>query len=521
MSDQPEELTGPDLTQGIPLADLADGAMLGGHANGKPVLVARRGDDVYAVGAKCTHYGGPLADGLFVGHRVRCPWHLACFDVRTGEATCAPALNPIACWDVERRDGKVFVTREREAADGATPIAGRSPAASPASVVIVGAGAAGNAAAEMLRREGYAGPVTMIGADPSVPYDRPNLSKDYLAGNAPEEWIPLRDEAFYARHRIDLRRDTRVASIDVAGRAVVLDGGERVAFDRLLLATGADPVHLPTPGADLPHVHYLRTLADSRALIAAAEHARRAVVVGASFIGLEVAASLRTRGLDVHVVAPEPQPLARILGDALGAHVRALHEAHGVVFHLQHTASRVDEKTVTLDDGTVLEADLVVFGVGVRPALALAEQAGLAMDRGVVVNERLETSAPGIYAAGDIARFPDARTGERMRIEHWVVAERQGQTAARNILGRGERYAWAPFFWSAHYEQTIGYIGHAERWDDVRVDGDLAAGNASVTYRAGGRVLAVATIGRDRLGLEVAEAMERGDDAALERALHA
>jgi apoptosis-inducing factor 3 len=519
MSDTPDDLTGPDLTQGIPLADLADGALLGGHAHGKPVLLARRGEEVFAVGAKCTHYGGPLADGLFVGHTVRCPWHLACFDVRTGEATCAPALNPVARWEIERRDGAVFVTREIEPADGATPLPGRHARPVPESIVIVGAGAAGNAAAEMLRREGYAGRLVMVGADPSVPYDRPNLSKDYLAGNAPEEWIPLRDEAFYATHAIDLRRETRATAIDVAARAVVLGGGERLTYDRLLLATGADPVHLPTPGGDLPHVRYLRTLADSRAIVERAQRARCAVVIGASFIGLEVAAALRTRGLEVHVVAPDPLPLARILGDALGAHVRALHEARGVVFHLAHTASHIDASRVTLDDGTVLDADLVVIGVGVRPALALAEGAGLALDRGVVVDDRLETSAAGIFAAGDIARFPDARTGDRIRIEHWVVAERQGQTAARNMLGRNERYTAAPFFWSAHFDQTIGYIGHAERWDDIAIDGDLAAGNASAVYRLGGRVLAVATIGRDKLGLQVADAMDRNDDAALERAL--
>lgn len=517
MSDQPEAPTGPDLTQGISLADIADGAMLAGHADGKPVLLARVGDDVYAIGAKCTHYGGPLAEGLLAGHEVHCPWHHACFDVRTGEATCAPALKPVACWDVERRDGRVVVRGEREPGDGATPL--RTPVTSPASIVIVGAGAAGNAAAEMLRREGYDGPLTMLGADPSIPYDRPNLSKDYLAGDAPEEWIPLGDDAFYAEHRIDLRRETRVASIDVAERAVLLDGGERLAFDRLLLAMGADPVHLPTPGIELPHVHYLRTLADSRAIIAATAKATHAVVLGASFIGLEVAASLRTRGLPVHVVAPDPQPLARVLGDAVGAYVRSLHESHGVVFHLGHTATRIDAASVTLDDGTTIDADLVVVGVGVRPALALAEQAGLAVDEGVVVDATMQTGVPGIYAAGDIARFPDPRTGERIRVEHWVVAERQGQTAARHMLGRPDARPSVPFFWSAHYDKTFRYVGHAERWDHSQVHGRLEDADATVVYRAGGKVLAVVTLGRDQVALRVADAMERGDDAAIDAVL--
>jgi NADPH-dependent 2,4-dienoyl-CoA reductase/sulfur reductase-like enzyme/nitrite reductase/ring-hydroxylating ferredoxin subunit len=513
-------LTGPDLTQGVPATDLAEGAMLAGHAEGKPVLLVRSGGEVYAIGGQCTHYGAPLGEGIVVGHTVHCPWHHACFDVRTGEALCAPALNPVARWDVEQRDGRIVVGREREAPDGATPLG--THAATPSevrSIVVVGAGAAGEAAVEMLRREGFDGTITFVGADPSVPVDRPNLSKDYLAGNAPEEWIPLRGEEFYAEHRIDLRRGRRATALDTAARRVALDDGEWLSYDRLLLATGADPVRLPIPGADLPHVHYLRTLADSRAIIAAAEQARHAVVLGASFIGLEAAAALRTRGLEVHVAAPEAQPLARVLGDELGAYVRGLHESRGVTFHLGLTASEIGGGKVTLSDGTQLDADLVVVGVGVRPSTALAEGAGLALDKGVRVNEYLETSAPGVFAAGDIARWPDARTGERIRVEHWVVAERQGQTAARNMLGRRRHHTAVPFFWSAHYDTTIRYVGHAERWDAVDVRGDLAAGDAAVAYRLGGRVTAVATVGRDRTALEVEAAMEAGDDAAIERAL--
>jgi len=514
------ELSGPDLAQGIAEGDLADGTMLGGHAAGKPVLVARVGGEVFAIGAQCTHYGGPLAEGILEGCTVRCPWHHACFSVETGEATCAPALNPVARWEVERRDGRIVVTREREAPDGATPLGTpRTPDAAVRSVVVVGAGAAGAAAVEMLRRRGYDGAITLVGADPSVPYDRPNLSKDYLAGNAPEEWIPLRDEAFYAEHEIDILRGRRATGVDATSRRVLLDDGRTLTYDRLLLATGAEPVRLTMPGADLPHVHYLRTLADSRAIIAAAERARRALVMGASFIGLEVAASLRARGLEVHVVAPDARPLEKVLGTELGDWIHGLHESHGVTFHLGRTATRVDAERVTLDDGTTVDAELVVIGVGVRPVLALAESAGVAMDRGVTVNEFLETSVPGIYAAGDIARFPEARTGERIRVEHWVVAERLGQTAARNMLGAGERFDDVPFFWSAHYDQTVAYVGHAERWDAAEVRGDLAAGDAVVAYRQGGRVFAVATVGRDHTALEAEAAMRRGDDAALERAI--
>lgn len=497
--------SGPDLTLGIAIADLADGGMLQGHVAGEAVLVARRAAEYFAIDAVCTHYGGPLAEGLMVGETVRCPWHHACFDLRTGRTLRPPALKPVSCWKVERRDGRLFVREKTHASERRpTGEGGKSR-----SVVIVGGGAAGNAAAETLRAEGYTGRLTMLSADESAPYDRPNLSKDYLAGNAPEEWIPLRSATFYREHDIDVQLGARVAALDTTGRHVQLEDGSRHAYDSLLLATGAEPVHLDIAGADLPHVHYLRTLADSRALIANALAARRAVVMGASFIGLEVAASLRARGIEVHVVAPETHPMERILGPAVGQFIRALHEEHGVVFHLGTTAAAIDDRRVALKSGDSLESDLVVVGVGVRPSTVLAERAGLAVDRGIAVNEYLETSVPGIFAAGDPARWPDRRSGERIRVEHWVVAQRQGQTAARNILGRRERFEAVPFFWSQHYDVVIAYVGHAERWDKIEIDGQLQARDCKVTYCRGGNTLAVATIGRDRESLRAEVELER------------
>jgi NADPH-dependent 2,4-dienoyl-CoA reductase/sulfur reductase-like enzyme len=304
-----------------------------------------------------------------------------------------------------------------------------------------------------------------------------------------------------------------VSSIDVSARQVLLDGGSRRSFDALLIATGADPVRLPIPGADSSQVHYLRSFADSRALVDKVRGAKHAVVVGASFIGLEVAASLRGRGIDVDVVAPERVPLERVMGPEVGRFIQTLHEAQGVVFHLGQTVTRVDGRTVMHTGGSSLDADFVVMGVGVRPAIALAEQAGLALDRGIAVNEYLETSVPGIFAAGDVARWPDARTGERIRVEHWVVAERQGQVAARNILGQRERFDAVPFFWSQHYDIQINYVGHAERWDAVHINGSLESQDCSVTYTRGNRRLAVATISRDRESLQAELAMEREGSA--------
>jgi NADPH-dependent 2,4-dienoyl-CoA reductase/sulfur reductase-like enzyme/nitrite reductase/ring-hydroxylating ferredoxin subunit len=497
---------GPDLTQGIALDALPDGGMVSGHVGDEDVLLARRGNDVFAVGAACTHYHGALADGLLVGDTVRCPLHHACFSLRTGEALAAPALDPIPCWRVERAEGKVFVREKRPA-----PVRKLAPSAQvPRSVVIVGGGAAGLAAADMLRREGYEGPVSLLSADDYPPCDRPNLSKDYLAGTAQEDWIPLRPPEYYAERRIELVLNARVTAIDTAQKRLQLEGGGSRDYGALLLATGADAVRIEVPGADPSRLHYLRTFADSKAIVARAAGARRVIVVGASFIGLEVAASLRARGLDVHVVAPDRQPLERVMGPQVGAFVRGLHEAQGVIFHLGHTVQRLDGRKATLDDGSSLEADFLVLGVGVRPAIALAENAGLALDRGVSVDEFLRTSAPGIYAAGDIARWPDPHTGDRIRVEHWAVAERQGQVAAQNILGLKRRFDAVPFFWSQHYETTLRYVGHAENWDAIEIDGALEAGaGCAVTYRRAGRSLAVVTLSRDRQSLEAEAAMER------------
>jgi NADPH-dependent 2,4-dienoyl-CoA reductase/sulfur reductase-like enzyme/nitrite reductase/ring-hydroxylating ferredoxin subunit len=478
------------------------------------VLLARSGNEFFAIGSTCSHYGGPLAEGLIVDDTVRCPWHHACFSLRTGEAVKAPAFNPVSCWRVEKRAGKAFVAEKIEPDSRRANGTARRSSRMPESVVIVGGGAGGFAAAEMLRREGFAGSVTLLSADDAAPYDRPNCSKDYLAGNAPEDWMPLRPPEFYKEKSIDLQLRSEATAIDLKERYVTLRHGPSVPFDKLLLATGAEPVRLDIPGADQPHVHLLRSLSDARAIIANAKKARRAVVLGASFIGLEVAAALRTRGIEVHVVAPEQRPLERVLGRDYGDFIRGIHEEHGVVFHLGKTAAAIAGGDVKLKDGATLPAELVVVGIGVRPRIELAERSGLKIDRGVVVNEFLETSVPGVFAAGDIARWPDRHTGNNLRIEHWVVAERQGQTAARNILGHKQRFSEVPFFWSQHYDAQINYIGHAEQWDDLDVEGDINARDGLVRYRRNGKVLAVASIFRDVDSLKEEARMESADIGA-------
>lgn len=503
MSSEQSQLEGPDLSRGVPAEDVKEGAILLGHADGEPVILARCNGQLHAVGATCSHYSGPLAKGVVVNGAIRCPWHHAAFDLATGAAIRFPALNDIPCWNVEERDGRAVVGARRS---GAGPARRTSDSRHPQSIVVIGGGAAGAAAVETLRREGYGGPITLVTAEGTPPVDRPNLSKDYLAGTAQEEWIPLRPDSWYGEHGVTLLTDTRVTALDASTKRVTFADGRSIEYDALLLATGAAPIHLPL-GDDAP-VHYLRTWDDSRAIIERAGSARNAVVLGASFIGLEVAASLRTRGLDVTVVAPEQLPLERVLGVELGRAVREIHEEHGVQFRLGHTAREVDRVSVVLDDGERLPADLVVAGVGVRPNLEVAESAGFAIDSGVVVNEFLETSAPSVFAAGDIARWPDPHSGRVIRVEHWVVAQQQGQTAARNILGARERFSAVPFFWSAHYDVTIRYVGHAERPERVEVNGDPRDGDCAVRYFEGDRLAATATIGRDRVSLETEARME-------------
>jgi apoptosis-inducing factor 3 len=494
-----------DFTRGVAFSELPDGNPVTGNVGEEEAILVRRGENLFAVAAHCTHYHGALADGLVVGDTVRCPLHHACFDLRTGKALRAPALDPITCWRVERIGETAFV-REKLPPPAVPRI---DSSGLPRSVVIVGGGAAGLSAAHTLRQEGYAGPVNLVSADDSPPVDRPNLSKDFLTGTAPDEWMPLRAPEYYAEQRIDLSLNSHVSAIDSAGRRVTLEGGRQLGFGALLLATGADPVRLAIPGAEPSQVCYLRTFSDSRAIVAKAVTAKRVVVVGASFIGLEAAASLRKRGIDVHVAGLETIPMQRVLGADVGRFVQSLHESNGVTFHLGATVARMDGRQVTLTDGTTVDADFLVVGVGVRPSIALATSAGLSVDRGICVNEYLETSVPGIFAAGDISRWPDPHSGERIRVEHWVVAQRQGQVAARNILGQREKYDAVPFFWSQHYDVSINYVGHAQRWDTAQVDGSLSAHDCRINYKAGERTLAVATISRDLQSLQSELVMER------------
>ena len=505
---------GPDFGAGI-AATLQYGAMLAGTFHGEPVVLLNDGGQYRALAAKCTHMGAPLNQGILVDGVVRCPWHHARFCAATGEATGAPAFPPLTRYATAVREGRVFVTAKMEGAgegaalrDAGTPgradAASRGGAGSPAHVVIIGGGAAGHACAEWLKRANFAGSVTVLSDDADAPYDRTVCSKQYLTGMKSREASALAEPPVYDGEAGSptLRLGCRVRAIDTESKSVLLEGDERVSYDVLVLATGAEPKWPSTPGFDLPNVHVLRTLRDADALIRASVAAKRVVIVGAGFIGLEAAASLTQRKLEVHVVTPEPLPLSKLLGADVGKMIQQVHEEKGVHFHVGREVRRFDGRQLLLNDGSEIAADFVVLGVGVTPRIELAQAAGLDMapakqGGGVVVNGQLETSKPGIYAIGDIARYPDVHVGESIRVEHWVHAQRQGQHVARVILGDAAPFTDVPFFWSAHFDTGLRYLGHAASVVDMRTEGSIHGRKFTAFYRGPQRQKAFVTCNCD------------------------
>lgn len=465
------------------------------------ILLARVGDRFHAVSPTCPHYGASLADGALCGKQIICPLHHATFNVVSGDLEEPPALDALVSYDVRVDGERVMVCVPEENSDRRAVSMAKRDSVDPRQFVILGAGAAGYVAAQTLREEGFRGSIVMITREDRAPYDRPNLSKDYLHGHAEAEWMPLRAEEFFAEHDIQLLFNREVTRVDPGAKTIVFQGGETMDYDALLVATGGAPVHLKIPGSDLKNVCVLRSFADADSIIETAGRSRRAVVVGASFIGMEAAYSLRERGLDVTVVAPSAEPFEMTLGREVGAMFRREHEKHGVRFRLSSMVygfqGAHNVEAVTLDNGQRIETDMVSVGVGVRPETSFLEGVELDQLGGVVVDSRLR-AADGLYAAGDIVNFAHPRTGERMRIEHWRTAQQQGRVAARNMLGRDLAFAGVPFFWTQQFDVTLRYVGHATSWDEIIYQGDVAAENFLAFYMRDSRVQAVAGVNRDR-----------------------
>lgn len=506
---------GPDLTQGVSVHTLTDNVPFAGHVGGKDVLLIRQGGSIFALGAHCTHYGAPLRQGIVARQTIRCPWHHAAFRLHDGGAETPPALAPVACYEVEKRGDNVFVNGSVK-----KPVHKKlSSDVTHEHVLIVGGGAAGDSAAAALRQEGYSKRITVIADEARVFYDRPPLSKDFLASGTDPNAIALRPANFYRDNEINLQVGTRVTSLAPQEQTCTLADGKTVTFDRIILATGATPVRPNIPGSDLPHVHTLRSLEDARKLQTVAAPKGRAVLVGAGFIGLEAAAALTKRGLSVHVVAPQAVPLERVMGRDMGLYIQRLHASRGVVFHLDNSVLAIEKSHVVLKDGSRLQADVVLLGVGVKPNTELASAAGLHVDNGVVCNPYLRTSHPNVYAAGDIVSFIDPVGGERVRIEHWATAQKQGQIAARNVLAKHERYNTIPFFWTRHYETSVAYVGHAEHPERTQVFGNVAEGKGAVAFFTHGTITAVATVGLPQVSLQCERGLEENDTALVKRAL--
>jgi NADPH-dependent 2,4-dienoyl-CoA reductase/sulfur reductase-like enzyme/nitrite reductase/ring-hydroxylating ferredoxin subunit len=479
------------------LKAVEQGGMKQVEVDGEKILLLRDGDAVRAVGATCPHAGGPLVQGVRNGGRIICPWHKAAFCIRTGAVQDPPALDALPCYDVRVEAGRILLTP--------APAPAPAPAAPPAvsdgrCFVIVGAGGAGAMAAQTLREEGFKGRVVMLDPANRVPYDRTVLSKYALSGQKGAEKSPLQTQCFYREHRIE-RRTAEVSRIDAQARRITCADGTVMDYDAALLATGAAPVMPSLPGAGLDHVYTLRSRADADAIVAQAERSTCAVVLGASFIGMEVAASLRERGLDVTVVGKEAAPFAKQLGEQVGRAFVGLHEGHGVAFRLGRGVASLEGNGqvsgVVLEGGERIAADLVVAGFGVKPATAYAEGLNRSDDGGLLVDAALRVS-PGLYAAGDIARFPHRGDGEPIRVEHWRVAEQHGRVAALNMLGRDARYDAVPFFWTIQYMKRLDYVGHAAAWDSTVLHGDLGKPEFLVYYVKDGRVAAAAGMGRDQ-----------------------
>jgi NADPH-dependent 2,4-dienoyl-CoA reductase/sulfur reductase-like enzyme/nitrite reductase/ring-hydroxylating ferredoxin subunit len=490
-----------DREQAVATVDeLRDGEMKQISAAGTQVLLARVNGNYHAVAAHCTHYGAPLVDGVINGDRIVCPWHHACFNAITGDVEEPPALDSLPCFPVRVGNGKVFVDVPVDANDRRMPPMTTRQRIDKRVFVIVGGGAAGYTAAQTLREDGFTGRLIMITRESHLPYDRPNLSKEYLQGKADPAWMPLRSDEFFAEHDVDVISNREVERVDAAKKLITFADGDTLICDRLLIATGGEPRKLPFQTDEQQNVFLLRSYADADAIIGAADKDKQAIVIGASFIGMEVAASLTKRGCKVTVVAGDT-PFKRIFGPEIGYLFQRVHERNGVEFKLGTSvtgfAGSPKVKAVVLDPGEQLEADLVVVGIGVTPATGLLTGVKLHKDGGVLVDEYMR-AADGVYAAGDIAWFPSQLSGEGQRIEHWRTAMQQGRVAAHNMAGKETPYNGVPFFWTRQFDVGLLYIGHALSWDEIIFQGDVPARDFLAFYISGSRVTAVAGMNRDK-----------------------
>ncbi|MBN2105164.1 FAD-dependent oxidoreductase [bacterium] len=499
------------------LADLQNNQPVVIKVDDHEIFLLRQDNDVVAVGNECPHHGAPLNEGFITDHELVCPWHNARFDLQHGQPISPPALDGLPVYETRVDKGAVFIRAKKE------PAISKPEGPEPRVILIVGAGAAAQSAAETFRRQGFAGKIQMLTREKDLPYDRTLLSKPYLSGQKTDENMLLRSQEFYEDLEIEVMTGCMVHEIDISKRKAYAGQGESFIYTQCLLATGGIPRKPGIPGEDLNNVVTLRSWDDGRKIRSALKKVKQVLIVGAGFIGLEAAASLRDAGVRVHLVAPEKVFLAPVFGEAVGKYLLSQHESRGVRFHLGHTVKEYHGdkmgyvREAELSDGTLLPVELVIEGLGIDPAVDYLKGTGLLENGEVLVDGRLQTHHPEIFAAGDIARIPDPVTGEPHRFEHWVEAQRQGKHAALSMLGAEDNYNEVPFFWTRQYGQSLKYIGNAPQFDRTAVLGDIRKGEFLIGYYSGGRLSAAASIGMDAELFEVEKHLKRSDGLSAAR----
>lgn len=492
--------------------DLQNGEKQSVKVGETEVLLIRHKGEYFAIAAHCTHYKAPLAEGVLSGDCIICPWHNAYFNITTGDQQEPPGLDSLPRYKVKIDGDKVIVCVPEDSVLTRTPpMAKYDSNVDSRTFVILGAGAAGAHAAETLRVANFQGRIIMATQDDRLPYDRTWLSKDYFNGKASREQMPLRSSEFYQNHDIEVWLNKSVGQVDAQTKKIQFADGDTLSYDTLLLATGGKPRQLQVPGADLQNVLTLRSFGDCDRILEAAKTVTHAIVIGSSFIGMETAAGLAQKGINVTVVSPDSVPFEKTLGQEIGSVFQQVHEEQGVSFQLGRKVERLEGngkvEAAILDNGDRLPANMVIVGIGVQPATEFV--AGVEhhpKDHSILVNDYLQ-AADGVYAAGDIACYPDWRTDEPTRVEHWRIAAQQGRIAAHNMAGKPTKFRAVPVFWTMQFKFPLRYVGHTNQWDELIVDGDLQKRQFIAFYVKDDQVLAAATSQRDTETAAISELM--------------
>ena len=466
------------------------------------ILLTKVDNKIFAVGASCTHYGAPLEDGVLFNGKIICPWHHACFSAKNGDLIEPPALNSLPNYSVKIENENIIVMLPEEIESSRTPSMSKRDNENLNTNVIIGGGAAGNAAAQSMREAGFTGGITIITQENRSPYDRPNLSKDYLAGEAEKEWMPLRPKEFYDEYDINIMYQKKVVGINNERKVVILEKDEEVSFEKLLIATGGVPIKLDVPGANLSNIFYLRSHDNSDEIIEGANNKSKIVIIGSSFIALESASSLKKRlNSDITVISHAEIPFKNILGDEIGKMIQSTHEKNGIKFKLNSTVKKFEGKTkvekIILESGEIIETDLVIIGIGVKPETSFLRDFKLENDGSILVNKYFEVEE-NMYAAGDMVTFHNSTENSKMRIEHWRTAEQHGRIAGFNMAGRKAEYTSVPFFWTQQDGINLNYVGHATKWDDIITWGNVDSKDFISFYFNDNKLLAAVAMNHDK-----------------------